>query len=290
MARARNVGALLTAAVLLAGSAAAQEAQPPAPEPLRAPEGSRIINLPSADVPAKGTLGVLFTHRFSESIGDSDFNSLFSFDSSADIGLGISYSPLENLEISLDRSSSFDDYELAAKYRFLPIAEGRPFGLTLRVGGNALSEEGVEDRYGFFAQGIASVALGRRVRVTAIPTYVSNTPLFRDVFNVPVAVSFAISRSVNVQGEFYPKNRDFTELPATETAPARRTNHGWVVALEKTVLRHRFAWTVGNLRATTVAQYTASDFGGGIASDFSRGISSGDIYIGFNLVRSWKLK
>ena len=294
MARARNVGALLAAAVLLAGSGAAQEAEPPAPEPIRAPEGSRIINLPSADVPAKGTFGVLFTHRFSEALGESDFNSLFSFDSPADIGLGISYSPLENLEISLDRSSSFDDYELAAKYRFLSIGEGRPFGLTLRVGGNALSEEGieevVEDRYGFFAQGIASVALGRRVRVTAIPTYVSNTPLFRDVFNVPVAVSFAISRSVNVQAEFYPKNRDFTELPATETAPARRTNHGWVVALEKTVLRHRFAWTVGNLRATTVAQYSASDFGGGIASDFSSGISSGDIYIGFNLVRSWKLK
>lgn len=259
--------------LLSAVSLGAQEAAPPAAP--RAPEGSRIINLPSADVPAKGTLGVLFTHRFSQSLDEADFHNFFTFDSDADIGLGISYSPLANLELSLDRSWSRDDYELAAKYRFLSAAEGRPFALTLRVGGNALTEEGIEDRYAFFAQGIASVAIGSRVRFTVIPTYVSNTPLFRDVFNVPIALSVAISGKVNVQAEFYPENRDFTETPD------RKTHAGWVVAIEKTVLRHRFAFTAGNMRATTVDQYTASDFGRGIPKD---------VYIGFNLVRQWKLK
>jgi hypothetical protein len=242
----------------------------------RSPEGPRIINLPSADVPGKGTLGVFFTHRFTQPLSDADFHSFFSFDSSAAIGLGVSYAPLEALDLSLDRSSSEDDYELAAKYRFLPAAEGRPFALSLRVGGNARTEQGVEDRYAFFAQGIASVSIGPRVRVTAIPTYVSNTALFRDVFNVPLAISIGITRTVNVQGEFYPKNGDFTE------GPNRGTHAGWIVAIEKTVLRHRFAFTAGNLRATSVDQYTASDFGGGIPK--------GDVYIGFNLVRQWKLK
>ena len=120
------------------------------------------------------------------------------------------------------------------------------------------------------------MAIGPRVRVTAIPTYVSNTARFRDVFNVPLAISIGITRTVNVQGEFYPKNGDFTERAG------RRTSAGWIVALEKTVLRHRFAFTAGNLRATSVDQYTASDFGGGIPR--------GDVYIGFNLVRQWKLK
>ncbi|MEO8348834.1 MAG: DUF5777 family beta-barrel protein [Acidobacteriota bacterium] len=273
-------GALLLAFLLACGAALAQE---PAPtERVRPPEGSRIINLPSADVPAKGTLGVLFSHRFAQPLDESDYQSFFSFDSGADIGLGLSYSPLDSLELSLDRSSAQDDYELAAKYRFLPFAEGRPFALSLRVGGNARTEEGIEDRTAYFAQGIASVALGSRVRLTAIPTFVSNTPLFRNVFTVPVALSVAVTRTVNLQAEFYPKNGDFTELPATATAPPRRTSAGWIVAFEKTVLRHRFSWTVGNLRATSVDQYAGSDFAGGIPRN--------DVFIGFNLVRQWKLK
>jgi len=266
------------AAILLVSVAAtpifAQEAT--TAEPPRPPEGPRIINLPSADVAAKGTLGVFFTHRLSQPLADSDFHSFFSFDSSAAIGLGVSYAPLDGLDLSLDRSSSEDDYELAAKYRFLPSAPGRPFALSLRVGGNARTEKSVEDRYAFFAQGIASVSIGPRVRLTAIPTYVSNTAFFRNAFNVPLAISIGITRTVNLQGEFYPKNRDFTE------SPNRSTHAGWIVALEKTVLRHRFAFTAGNLRATSVDQYTASDFGGGIPKQ--------DVYIGFNLVRQWKLK
>ena len=269
--------ALSLSTLVCVRGASAQEAPPP-PEPPRAPEGARIINLPSADVPAKGTLSVFFTHRFSQPLSDADFHSFFSFDSSASIGLGLSYSPIEALDFSLDRSSSEDDYELAAKYRILPIAPGRPFALAVRVGGNARTAQEVEDddRYAFFAQGIASLAIGSRIRVTAIPTYVSNTALFRDVFNVPIAVSIGITRSVNVQGEFYPKNADFTERPG------HTTHAGWIVAIEKTVLRHRFAFTAGNMRATSVDQYSGSDFGGGIPK--------GDVYIGFNLVRSWKLK
>ena len=266
---------LISLSVLLSAfGAAAQDVT--APERPRPPEGVRIINLPSADVPAKGTLGVFFTHRFSQPLADADFHSFFSFDSSAAIGLGVSYAPIDGLDLSLDRSSSEDDYELAAKYRFFPVAEGRPFALSLRVGGNARTEQRIDDRYAFFAQGIASVSIGPRVRVTAIPTYVSNTAFFRDVFNVPIAISIGITRTVNVQGEFYPKNGDFTERVGRKTAA------GWIVALEKTVLRHRFAFTAGNLRATSVDQYTASDFGGGIPKR--------DVYIGFNLVRQWKLK
>jgi len=277
-----RVAALLLASLLACGGAVAQEPEPAPAERPRPPEGSRIINLPSADVPARGTLGVLFTHRFAQPLDESDYQSLFSFDSGADIGLGLSYSPLDSLELSLDRSSAQDDYELALKYRFLPFAEGRPFALTLRVGGNARTEEGIDDRTAFFAQGIGSVALGPRVRLTAIPTFVSNTALFRDVFTVPLALSVAVTRTVNVQAEFYPKNRDFTELPGTATAPPRRTSAGWIVAFEKTVLRHRFSWTVGNLRATSVDQYAGSDFAGGLPRD--------DVFIGFNLVRQWKLK
>lgn len=267
--KSRAAGVVLVAALAASARAGAQPAAPP--ERTRPPEGSRIINLPSAEVPAAGTLGVLFTHRFKQSLGDSTARDLYSLDSGADSALGISYSPWNDLEISLDRTSVDADFELAAKYRLLPGTENRPFALAVRVGGDALTAKDVEDRYAFFAQGIASVSLGNRVRLTAVPTYVSNTPRFRDVFNVPMAIAIAVTRSVNVQGEFVPKNRDYEE-----------STFGWIVALEKTVLRHRFAFTFGNLRATTVDHYAASDSGGRL--------SRGDVYLGFNIVRQWKLK
>jgi hypothetical protein len=271
----RTIGAFAVGGLLLATCARAQDAT--GTPPPRAPEGSRIINLPSAEAPARGTLGVTFTHRFSGSLNEADFHNFFTFDSSTSTGLGVSYSPLDALELALDRSSSEDDYELSAKYRLFGVEEGRPFGLAIRLGGNGRTAEEVQgDRYAFFAQGIASIAIGSRVRLTAVPTYVSNTASFRDVFNVPLAISVALTRTVNLHGEFYPKNRDFTERSG------RTTRYGWIASVEKTVLRHRFAFTVGNLRPTSVDQYTASDFGGvGLPRDAS---------IGFNLVRQWKLK
>jgi hypothetical protein len=278
---------ILFAAILANGHAFAQAAEAPAPEPTRPPEGSRIINLPSTEVPAAGTLGVLFIHRFKTPLGDSNARNLFSLDNGADDDFGVSFSPLNSLELSLDRSSIEADWELAAKYRFFRIERGRPFALALRVGGDAVTKEigpragrpaGVENRKGFFAQGIASLAIGPRIRLTASPTYVSNTALFRNVFNVPAALSFAITPTVNVHGELYPKNRDFTKTPARPSG----THVGWIASIEKTVLRHRFAFTVGNLRATNVDQYTGSDLGGA-------GVPS-HMFLGFNIVRQWKLK
>jgi hypothetical protein len=269
---------VVPAGILAAACAFGQTQEAPAPEPTRPPEGSRIINLPSTEVPAAGTLGVLFTHRFKQALGDSNARNLFSLDSGADDDFGVSYSPSNNLEISLDRSSIEADWELAAKYRFLRMERGRPFALALRLGGDAVTKENVENRQGFFAQGIASLAIGPRIRLTVSPTYVSNTALFRNVFNVPVALSIAMTPTVNVHGELYPRNRDFTKTPARPAG----THLGWIASIEKTVLRHRFAFTLGNVRATNVDQYTGSDPGGG-------GVPS-HVFLGFNIVRQWKLK
>lgn len=275
-----RAGVLALVALLSGRSAYGQDTA--ATEPPRSPEGTRIINLPSADAPAKGTLGVLFTHRFKGPLNSSSARDLYSIDSGADSVIGASYSPWDRFEISLDRSSLFATYELAVKYQFASIGSSRPFALALRVGGDAVTAENEENREAFFAQGIASLSLGRRIRLTAIPTYVSNTALFRDVFNVPVAVSIAITRTVNMHGELYPKNGDFTERPSSPAGPGRQTHIGWIASVEKTVLRHRFAFTVGNMRGTSVDQYSASDIGGS-------GVPH-DTFFGFNLVRQWKLK
>ena len=262
-------------ALAAAGSAAALPAQD-APAPARPIEGYRIINLPSAEIPAAGTLGMLFTHRFAQPLEDGDWHSLWGFDSGAEIGIGIAYVPVSSLEISLDRTSNQDDVELAAKYRFLARSKRNPVSLALRAGGNWRTEVNLHDRTGFFAQAIAAISIGNRVRITVVPTYLSRTSGHRfqlaeeEVFNVPVALALGVTRSINVQAELIPRR-------ARHGSPGT----GWIAAVEKTVLRHRFAFTVGNVRTTTVDQYTAPDFFGHEREDY---------FVGFNLARAWKLK
>lgn len=269
---------------------AAQE-KPPA-EPFRPPEGNLIINLPSAEVNGLNVLQLLITHRFSEPVSSSNIHSLFSFDSGADVALGLSYVPVRNLEIAFLRNRSLEDYELSAKYRFLSSPES-PVGLALRAGGDARTQSTpslcestprpaacgyVDHRYSFFAQAIGAVTLFSRVRLSVVPTYVSygaqqpfvvTNSVHKNIFNVPAAVSIAVTRSINVQGEVVPR-----------LARAASGGVGWIIAVEKTVLRHRFSFTCGNIRPTTVDQYIGPDFLG----------RPRDYYLGFNIARQWKLK
>ena len=269
--------------------AAAQETPPP--EPVRPPEGSVIIDLPSAEVNGPKVLQLLITHRFSEPISGSNIHSLFSIDSGADVAFGLSYVPVRNLEVALLRNRNLEDYELSAKYRFLSSPEG-PVGLAVRLGGDARTQSTpslcetrprpapcgyVDHRYSFFAQVIGAATLFSRVRLTVIPTYVSwsaqqpfvvTNSVHENIFNVPVAVAIAVTRSINVQGEVVPR-----------LSRAASGGVGWIVAVEKTVLRHRFSFTCGNIRPTTVDQYIGPDFLG----------RPRDYYLGFNIVRQWRL-
>lgn len=271
------LGLFLLSSATLTGQAATDPPAPAteAPTSPRPPEGSRIINLPSADVARKGTLTILFTHRFSQPVEQSDIHSLYSFDSGADIGIGLAYTPLENLDVSLYRTSGLDIYELDVKYHV--ISRG-PFSAAVRVGGDWRTQVGLQNRNGVFAQAIFGVSLGSRIRLTAVPTYVSKTagqpfvspkPFYENLFTVPGAISVAVTKTINVQGE-------------VASRLGRADSHGvaWIASLEKTVVRHRFAFTVGNQRGTTVDQYIATDFSG---------LSPHSYYLGFNLVRQWKL-
>src|SRR5262245_2052436 len=106
---------LLAAFVLTARETLAQESDA-ATKPT---EGPIIINLPSAEAQRVGTLTLLFTHRFAEPLAKSDFHSLYSFDSGADIGIGLAYAPLPHADIGFYRSSDLDVYEVVGKYQFL---------------------------------------------------------------------------------------------------------------------------------------------------------------------------
>ncbi|MGH9399341.1 MAG: DUF5777 family beta-barrel protein [Thermoanaerobaculia bacterium] len=255
------------------GSVHAQEVATPAPPPpARPPEGAIIINFPSADVPPLRTLQLHFTHRFADPVQDSNIHNLFSFDSGAQVGIGLSYSPIENLEAGFLRERTLEDYEVFARYAVLSGAS--PVHVALRAGADWRTERNYPERFTFFAQAIAGAFLWDRIRISVIPTFATKAagqrfvlPIRDNVFNVLFAVSAAVTRTINIQAEMIPRT-------------ARSPGTGWIVAIEKTLLRHRFSFTAGNTKATTVDQYIAPDF---------NGLPRSNIYLGFNIIRQWKL-
>jgi Membrane bound beta barrel domain (DUF5777) len=281
----------LAAAILALGAApiAAQpnslpQTPPPAEgasasKPLPAgPEGERIINLPSPYGVGGGILQILFTHRFSEGVNHSDFHSNFSFDSQAVVDFGAAYGLSDAWEVSIDRSSQLDDYELGLKWTPFRQSADIPISVALRAGADERTERRLEQRGSAFGQLILGRKLGSRLQLTVAPSYVSRAPdpftlngTIRNVWNVPVAAAFALTRTINVQGEYIFRNRDV----------AGGGRGLWAVAIEKTLLGHRFAFTASNTLATTVDQL--------LATNSPAGYPTSDVHIGFNLVRQWRI-
>ena len=52
--------------------------------------------------------------KLSQSVEQSDVHSLYSFDSGAEIGIGLAYAPFRNVNVSFYRSSNLEDYEALA--------------------------------------------------------------------------------------------------------------------------------------------------------------------------------
>ena len=253
---------------------AGEEPAPP-PPPVRPPEGSIIIDLPSVETIPDGSLQFWINHRFDQPVQDSDIHSIYSFFSPAHVGLGLSYAPTSRIEAGFFRAPDLEDYEVFAKARLYGSSAG-PFQASLRLGGDFRTARGLEERESFFAQAILAVTVASRVRLTAVPTYVSKNaaltspvPLGKNAWNVPVALSIAITRSINVQGEIVPR----MESPGI----------GWITAIEKTVLRHRFSFTVGNMQSTSVDQYVRWN-------PAFIGASVKDVHFGFNITRLWKIR
>ncbi|HTR04763.1 MAG TPA: DUF5777 family beta-barrel protein [Thermoanaerobaculia bacterium] len=319
--RRTTLGAALGAAVLFAKFLPAQEpTPPPAPAPtptpaavaaepspleaLREPvafrpiESNVIINLPSVEVPTAKTLTFIITHRFVQRIQEGNINNFFTLDSGNTWGFGLWYAPVKNLNVGLYRTSDLNTYEGSAQYQ-LPSLGG--FGSSLRVGEDWRTEPGVASpKSSFFAQAVLAYSFGQYVRLTAVPTYLQDTngfPIFvqepipgdqscvfvpdqfnpyrcsgyyKNVFNVPIAASIAITHSITVHGEVIPR-----------LSKVNSNGVGWSVTVEKSLLRHRFAFFAGNQRQTTVDEYMQA---------VPLGRSASNIYLGFNLFRAWNFK
>ena len=109
-----------------------------------------------------------------------------------------------------------------------------------------------------------------RVTVAAAPTFASNTPLFENAFNVPLAVQVRLGRGYSAGGEYVFRNRDLDGSVGQ-----------WSFAVEKSLWRHRFLVWIGNSPATTVDQMVAGDYAGGVTES--------NVRLGFNISRQFQI-
>ncbi len=228
----------------------------------------RFLQTASPLVNEKGILEALFTHRFNQPVISAGGNNLFGLDSGANIGLGLGYVPVDRLSIEVYRASTGGDYEFAAKYAFLSATRQRPFGIAVRGGLDWETKVQTPDKTGAFGQVLLSATIGDLVTIAAAPSYVSNTPQFRNVFNVPIDVQVKMGKGWFASGEYVPRNRN---LPGSVGQ--------WSFAIEKALYRHRFSVWIGNSAATTVDQILAGDYGGGVTDS--------NIRLGFSIIRQF---
>lgn len=260
----KNVIAL--SLVLLASARAlAQEAPAWAPG-----YGTRFLQTQAPLVNEKGIFEVVFTHRFNQPVNEAGGNDLFGLDSGANIGIGVSWVPVARLSAEVYRASSGGDYELAAKWAVLEPTRERPLGVAARAGASWMTKYAIEDRLGAFGQLLVAYTFADRVTVAAAPTFATNTPLYRNAFNVPVAVQVRLGRGLYAAGEYAFANRDLDGSVGQ-----------WSFAIEKALWRHRFLVWVGNSPATTVDQMVAGDYAGGVTES--------NVRLGFNISRQFQI-
>lgn len=270
--------ALLT----LAGAAQAQQSRykPIAPIPL----GGTLFSLPTSHIPEEGSWEIKFTHRFNQSLdqgtGSDRIHSLFGLDSNADVGIGGSWVPHRDLELSLLRSNVLDDIEVAAKYIVVQQAPALPFSAAVRGGVDLRTEKNLDDRTSLFVQGIVSYQLGGRAEVFVIPTFATDAgrgsngersgALFRHAFNVPIGAAFNFRPGLSLIAEIVPQNRD---LPRD-----LRGDLGWSFGVKRAIGGHYFEVLLTDSNATHVDQYVSSTYQGAP-------LNRGDIHLGFNIER-----
>lgn len=277
----RSLVVLLAAAIALPLTAA--DPNTPLP-PL--PLGTMLLTAPSNHVAPEKTWELRFAHRFNGSLDDGSFSdqihSLFGMDSGANVTMGIAYTPMRDLELSLNRSNVLDAIEVSAKYVVMQQAPAIPATLAVRGGADWRTESDLDDRSSLFAQAILSRRFGSRTELFATPTFVTNAgrvardngtgALFEHAFNVPVALVFAVRQNTMLVAEWTPLNRDLPDDFNGDDA--------WAFGIKQAIGGHHFEVMLSNTLSTTVAQSATTTYLGAP-------LRTGDLHIGFNIERKF---
>jgi uncharacterized beta barrel domain-containing protein DUF5777 len=256
----------LLSLALAATTAAAQEPQGPYEPVRRDPIGTRLIDMATPYPVEERQIELLLTLRFRLPVQQGSGHDLWGLDSGADTGFGLAVGVAPGFDLSLYRSLSLEDYELAGKFLVFEQAPRLPLTVAVRAGADLVERPGVPNGTRPFAQLLLARRLLPGCNLLLAPSWVRYTPRLANAWNVPLGLTFALPGHALLELEYVSANRD---LPASQPA--------WHVALSKALGRNLLQLVAGNSRATTVDQILGSDF------DFARR----DVRLGFNMVSNF---
>jgi len=264
---------------------------PPAQPPLPAEPEQNLINL-STTLPLKRH-GSYFriTHRFARDLRRGSFGdlaeSLFSLDDGAVIGLEYRFAPTSRLQAGIHRSMFAKTIEFLGRYDGWRQGAGLP--VSLSFGASVEGTDNFSDDHSPAFGIVASRVFGDVVALYVAPTFVWDSRLSTDLtgheghddhdIELPVASDLAAEgRNTLFMGfggrvRFRP-----TAYVSFEISPRLSgydpLNASWGVGIEKHTWGHMFQLNFTNNFGTTYGQ-------------IARGGSEHDVYLGFNITRTF---
>ncbi|CAG5080870.1 DUF5777 family beta-barrel protein [Parvicella tangerina] len=96
---------------------------------------TRVINSQSVETLEQGTFDVRIAHRFGDMATPNSYKSMFGFDNSADIQIGVDYGITDRFMIGLHRNKGAGPFtqlfQGLVKYKILDQQDGKPFTLSV---------------------------------------------------------------------------------------------------------------------------------------------------------------
>lgn len=242
-------------------------------------QGTRFINLQSANVASKNELQMFIQHRFGNINGG--FYEFFGLDE-ASMRLGFEYGLTDNFTVGIGRSTFMKTYDSFLKYRILTQNSSMPLTVTATVAGSFPSIKNViPDEYSDFtdkASGNVQLHIAKswkKVGFQVSPGYIGTgyIPVENNsysFFTLGAGGSVKLSKKVSVNLEYLYRFEDKIDYVNPLSASIDLDTGG-----------HLFQIVVSNAQQM---------FDQAIITNPTGDWAEGSIYLGFNLVRGFNFK
>ncbi len=254
-------------------------------QPVRTFYDTRVVNGHSTELVDEGGMKFIIAHRFGR-INTGAYE-LFGLDN-ATMRMGLDYGLTKWLNIGIGRSSFEKTVDGYLKARLLRQMEGdnsKPVSVVYFAGiaANGLRFQDPErnddfsSRLAYTHQLLVSRRFGDRLSAQVMPTFVHrnlvpDSTFNNDVFAVGVAGRYVLSKRVTLSAEYYYALPD--QIPET-------FNNTLSVGIELETKAHVFQFHLSNSRGMTEKFFVSETTGQW---------SAGDIHLGFNITRDFKVK
>lgn len=255
-------------------------------------KGTRIVNMQSPEIPAKGVMQFVFMHRFG-AFSDDFFYNFLGLDQAV-VRISFDYSPTDRLNFAVSRNSEAKVYDAFIKYKILRQSTGKvnmPISMLFYSSFNMSAlrwtdnlPHNFSDRLSYVHQLIIARKFSESFSFQVVPTvvhfnFVDRIAQPNDIFAVGFGGRYKLNQRLALTSEYMlqlPKNTFVNQDGNLEPY-----NNALSVGLDIETGGHVFQLHLTNSRSLADPYWMTRTPGSW---------TKGDIYFGFNVSRVFTLK